>query len=114
VREWLKSLSAEDRKRIGEDIKTGEFGWPVGMPVCRFMGGGIYEVRSDLPTTALHVCFFIFIRMAGWSCCMVSSRKLRGRQTKTWNWHGETRISMRGPNDSKEEERRDRSHGFDF
>jgi len=49
VREWLKSLpSREDRKRIGEDIKTVEFGWPVGMPVCRYIGGGIYEVRSDL------------------------------------------------------------------
>ena len=49
VREWLKNLpSQEDRKRIGEDIKTVEFGWPVGMPVCRAMGGGIYEVRSEL------------------------------------------------------------------
>jgi len=49
VREWLKSLpSCEDRKRIGEDIKTVEFGWPVGMPACRSVGGGIYEVRSEL------------------------------------------------------------------
>jgi len=32
--EWLKSLPPEDRKLIGEDIKTVEFGWPVGMPVC--------------------------------------------------------------------------------
>jgi phage-related protein len=49
VRDWLKSLpSREDCKRIGEDIKTVEFGWPVGIPVCRSLGGGIYEVRSDL------------------------------------------------------------------
>ena len=48
VREWLKGLSPEDRKRIGEDIKTVEFGWPVGMPVCKFVGEGIYEVRSNL------------------------------------------------------------------
>lgn len=39
---------AEDRKRIGEDIKTVEFGWPVGMPVCRALGEGIYEVRTNL------------------------------------------------------------------
>lgn len=32
VREWLRSLSPEDRKRIGEDIKSVEYGWPVGMP----------------------------------------------------------------------------------
>jgi hypothetical protein len=36
VREWLKSLpSREDRKRIGEDVKTIEFGWPMGMPLRR-------------------------------------------------------------------------------
>jgi len=35
VREWLLSLSPEDRKLIGDDIRTAEFGWPVGMPLCR-------------------------------------------------------------------------------
>jgi len=31
VREWLKALEPiEDRKRIGLDIQTVEFGWPVG------------------------------------------------------------------------------------
>ena len=45
VREWLKGLlSSEDRKRIGEDIKTVEVGWPIGMPVCKPLGEGIYEV----------------------------------------------------------------------
>ena len=48
VREWLRKLSREDRKRIGEDIKTVEFGWPIGMPVCRPLGDGIYEVRTSL------------------------------------------------------------------
>jgi hypothetical protein len=45
LRNWLKSLPLdEDRKRIGEDIKTVEFGWPMGMPVCRPLGDGVYEV----------------------------------------------------------------------
>ena len=35
VREWLKSLSKEDKTIIGEDIKTVEFGWPLGMPLVR-------------------------------------------------------------------------------
>lgn len=50
VREWLKKLDKEDRAVIGEDIKTVEFGWPVGMPVCRPMTGrkGLWEVRSNL------------------------------------------------------------------
>ena len=26
-----------------------EYGWPIGMPVCRSIGGGLWEVRSDLP-----------------------------------------------------------------
>ncbi len=48
VREWLKSLSDDDRKIIGEDIKYVEFGWPVGMPVCRPLGDGLWEVRSNI------------------------------------------------------------------
>jgi phage-related protein len=48
VREWLKSLSPDDRKRIGEDIKSVEYGWPVGMPVCRPLGNGLYEVRTTV------------------------------------------------------------------
>lgn len=49
VREWLLEQSAEDRRLIGIDIKTVEFGWPIGMPVCRSLGRGIWEVRSNLP-----------------------------------------------------------------
>ena len=48
VREWLKVLPAADRKVIGEDIKDVEFSWPIGMPLCRSLGGGLWEVRSDL------------------------------------------------------------------
>ena len=48
VREWLKTLPAADRKLIGEDIKDVEFSWPVGMPLCRALGKGLWEVRSEL------------------------------------------------------------------
>jgi phage-related protein len=49
LRAWLKSLpSPEDRKLIGEDIKTVECGWPLGMPVCRSLSGGICEIRTHL------------------------------------------------------------------
>ena len=48
VREWLKGFSAEDRKIIGEDIKDVEFGWPIGMPLCRPLSRGLWEVRSSL------------------------------------------------------------------
>ena len=49
VRDWLKELEPEDRRFIGLDIATAEYGWPVGMPVCRPLGDGLYEVRSNLP-----------------------------------------------------------------
>jgi phage-related protein len=48
VREWLKKLEPEDRKIIGEDIKDVEFAWPIGMPLVRFVGNGLWEVRSSL------------------------------------------------------------------
>jgi phage-related protein len=61
VREWLKALPyPDDTKRIGEDIKTVEFGWPVGMPVCRPMGRGIYEVRTGLTHNRIaRVLFYV-------------------------------------------------------
>ena len=50
VRDWLLALSDEDRKIIGDDIRTAEFGWPVGMPLCRPIRGqrGLWEIRSNL------------------------------------------------------------------
>jgi len=48
VRDWLKALSTEDRKIVGEDVKDVEFSWPIGLPLCRAMGKGLWEVRSDL------------------------------------------------------------------
>ena len=50
VRDWLRELDEEDRKVIGEDIATVEFGWPVGMPLARSLGDGLWEVRSSLPS----------------------------------------------------------------
>jgi phage-related protein len=61
VRQWLKSLPiADDRKRIGEDIKSVEFGWPVGMLLCRPLSDGIHEVRTSLGQNRIaRVLFYI-------------------------------------------------------
>jgi phage-related protein len=50
VREWLLSLDDADRKVIGDDIRTAEFGWPVGMPLCRSIAShkGLWEIRCNL------------------------------------------------------------------
>jgi phage-related protein len=33
-----------------DDMYQIEYGWPVGMPLCRSIGEGLWEVRSDLPS----------------------------------------------------------------
>ena len=48
VRDWIKGLSLEDRQLVGRDVQKVEFGWPIGMPYCRSLGKGLWEVRSDL------------------------------------------------------------------
>ena len=60
VRAWLKDLSGEDRRIIGLDIATVEYGWPVGMPICRSITGrrGLWEVRSSLPGGRIARVFF--------------------------------------------------------
>jgi len=58
VRQWLQAMAPEDRRLIGEDIKTVEFGWPIGMPTCRPMGGGLHEVRTNLPGNRIARVFF--------------------------------------------------------
>ena len=59
VREWLRLLPAVDRKVIGEDMKTVQFGWPLGMPLVRSMGSGIWEVRIRLENRIARVLFVL-------------------------------------------------------
>ncbi len=60
VKDWLLKLSKQDRKSIGEDIKTVEFGWPIGMPTCKPMGNGLYEVRTNLTDKRISRVLFCF------------------------------------------------------
>ncbi|PCI37065.1 MAG: hypothetical protein COB50_04045 [Thiotrichales bacterium] len=53
VREWLKKLPADDKKIIGEAIKTVEFGWPLGLPLVRNLNQGLWEVRINLPSSRI-------------------------------------------------------------
>ena len=50
VREWLKGLPEAERQAIGKDLLRAQWRWPVGMPLCRPLGNGLWEVRTDLPT----------------------------------------------------------------
>jgi len=48
VRDWLRSLDEAERNAIGLDLMRVQFRWPVGMPLCRGLGDGLWEVRSSL------------------------------------------------------------------
>lgn len=58
VREWPKNLPAEDRRTLGRELRLIELGWPIGMPLCRPLGGGLWELRSALPGNRIARVFF--------------------------------------------------------
>lgn len=60
VREWLKGLDEAERHAIGKDLLRAQWRWPIGMPLCRPMGGGLWEIRTDLHgnrTARVFICF---------------------------------------------------------
>jgi len=59
VRAWLKSLPLQDKKIIGQDIKTVQFGWPLGMPLIRKLDKDLWEVRSHLPDRIARILFTV-------------------------------------------------------
>jgi phage-related protein len=60
VREWLQELDPQDRKAIGTDLLRVQEQWPIGMPVCRSLGKGLWEVRTDLASNrTARVLFFV-------------------------------------------------------
>ncbi|MBE7416558.1 MAG: type II toxin-antitoxin system RelE/ParE family toxin [Ideonella sp.] len=61
VRDWLIALPAGDRRQIGHDIGAVEYGWPVGMPLCRGLGEGLWEVRSSLPSRRIARVLFCLV-----------------------------------------------------
>ena len=59
VRDWLRDLPAIDRKTIGEDIKTAQLGWPLGMPLIRKIDKDLWEVRTELQDGISRVFFTV-------------------------------------------------------
>lgn len=59
VRDWLKELPRDDKRIIGEDIKTAQLGWPLGMPLIRKMEKNLWEVRSSLSDGIARVFFTV-------------------------------------------------------
>lgn len=59
LREWLKGLSKLDKKVIGGDIKTVQYGWPLGMPLVRKLDSGLWEVRCRLGSRIARILFTV-------------------------------------------------------
>lgn len=59
VRDWLKARERADRRAIGEDIKTAQFGWPIGMPLIRKLEKDLWEVRTTLEDGIARVIFTV-------------------------------------------------------
>jgi len=66
VRDWLKALPQADRHAVGLDLMRVQFRWPVGMPLCRPMGDGLWEVRTRLPSGRLARVLFCFYEGEIW------------------------------------------------
>ena len=79
VREWLKELPEEERQAIGKDLLRAQWRWPVGMPLCRAMASGLWEIRTDLPTKRTARVLLAFT-VSTWSHCTGSSRRPARRQ----------------------------------
>jgi phage-related protein len=50
ARDWFRELPVTDRAVLGHDLKRVQYGWPIGMPLIKSMGSGLWEVRSSLPS----------------------------------------------------------------
>ena len=53
VREWLQALPAKDKSAVGQDLMRAQWRWPVGMPLCRPLGQGLWEIRTELPSSRI-------------------------------------------------------------
>jgi len=59
VREWLKELPRTDKRQVGEDVKTAQLGWPLGMPLIRKIEKDLWEVRTHLVNGIARVFFTV-------------------------------------------------------
>ena len=60
VRDWLKALDRDDRQAVGLDLQRMQYRWPIGMPLCKSLGGGLWEVRTSLPSRTIARVFICF------------------------------------------------------
>lgn len=53
-------LDPVNRHAIGLDLQRVQYRWPIGMPLVRPLGKGLFEVRTDLPHGRIARVLFSF------------------------------------------------------
>src|SRR5689334_18938090 len=53
VRDWLRGLDEKDRNAVGLDLMRVQYRWPVGMPLCRALSEGLWEIRTSQPSNRI-------------------------------------------------------------
>jgi hypothetical protein len=87
VREWLRTLSKEERRTIGEDIEFLQRSWPVERPYAAHLRNAVWEVRTSC-AIGRHGCCSVWTE-GRWSCCMDSSRRRDRRRRLKSRWLNE-------------------------
>jgi phage-related protein len=60
VRDWLIKLPEQNRRAVGLDLQRVQYRWPIGMPLVRPMGKGLFEVRTSLSDGTIARVLFCF------------------------------------------------------
>ena len=103
-----KIVTASERGtyiQIGRDIAKVQYGWPVGLPLCRPLSAGLWEVRSSLPSRREARVFFGFhdgMLIALHAMIKKTQKTLtedltlaRHRFKELQSWQGKTRTQVR-------------------
>ena len=59
VLDWIRARSAKERKVLGEEIRTVQLGWPLGMPVVKKLETDLWEIRVRLPSATARLLFTV-------------------------------------------------------
>jgi phage-related protein len=84
VRDWLRELGETDRNVFGQDLMRVQYRWPVGMPLCRAIGDGLSEVRTDLKSNRMARVLFSF-RRGKLLALHGLSRRAKRRRMRIWD-----------------------------
>jgi Phage derived protein Gp49-like (DUF891) len=94
VRNWLRDLDEGDRNALGLDLMRVQYRWPVGMPLCRSLGDGLWEVRTALPSHRIARVLSVFIKTGSW-CYTGLSRRPRIRPMRNWRWRANVNVNLK-------------------